>query len=153
MVLLTAARTTFQRFVSSESAGGFALMAAAVVALLIANSPLGAGYLSLLHLPLGALRLEGWINDGLMAVFFLLAGLEIKREMVGGALMPAQLGLGPAGQHVIDFELGAAIGLGALPFLTALVARGDVDQRFGPAKSHLWIFGAHRVDGGQPSAH
>jgi NhaA family Na+:H+ antiporter len=86
MVLLSVARSTFHRFVSSESAGGFALMAAAAVAMLIANSPLGAGYLALLHLPLGALRLEGWINDGLMAIFFLLVGLEIKREMVGGAL-------------------------------------------------------------------
>ena len=86
MVLLSAARTTFQRFVSSESAGGFALMAAAAVAMLIANSPFAASYAGLLHMPLGALRVEGWINDGLMAVFFLLVGLEIKREMVGGAL-------------------------------------------------------------------
>jgi len=95
MVLLSAARTTFQRFVSSESAGGFALMAAAAVAMLIANSPLGAGYLALLHTPLGALRVEGWINDGLMAVFFLLVGLEIKREMVGGALATWRARLAP----------------------------------------------------------
>jgi NhaA family Na+:H+ antiporter len=86
MVLISVARTTFHRFISSESAGGFALMAAAVVAMVIANSPLAGAYLSVLHLPVGALRVEGWINDGLMAVFFLLVGLEIKREMVGGAL-------------------------------------------------------------------
>lgn len=95
MVLLSAARTTFQRFVSSESAGGFALMAAAVVAVAIANSPLGASYLALLQMPLGALRVEGWINDGLMALFFLLVGLEIKREMVAGALASWRARLAP----------------------------------------------------------
>ena len=61
-------------------------MAAAVVALIIANSPLGPGYAAMLHAYVGPLSLEHWINDGLMAVFFLLVGLEIKREVVDGQL-------------------------------------------------------------------
>ncbi|KAK0359167.1 hypothetical protein LTR94_032383, partial [Friedmanniomyces endolithicus] len=61
-------------------------MAAAAAALIIANSPLGTGYEALLHVYLGPLSLGHWINDALMAVFFLLVGLEIKREMLDGQL-------------------------------------------------------------------
>jgi NhaA family Na+:H+ antiporter len=73
-------------FLRSESAGGVLLMIAAAAALLTANSPLGAAYFHALHAYLGPLSVEHWINDGLMAVFFLLVGLEIKREVVGGEL-------------------------------------------------------------------
>lgn len=61
-------------------------MAAAAAALIIANSPLGPGYEALLHAYVGPLSLAHWINDALMAVFFLLVGLEIKREMLDGQL-------------------------------------------------------------------
>ena len=61
-------------------------MGAAAAALIIANSPLGPGYEALLHLHIGPLSLGHWINDALMAVFFLLVGLEIKREMLDGQL-------------------------------------------------------------------
>ena len=61
-------------------------MAAAAVALAVANSPLGSGYAALLRFHLGPLSIEHWINDGLMSVFFLLVGLEIKREMLDGQL-------------------------------------------------------------------
>jgi NhaA family Na+:H+ antiporter len=88
-------RPTFHQFVESESAGGFCLMAVMVLALLIANSPLAQPYYNLLHTPLGALRVETWINDGLMAVFFLMVGLEIKREMAGGALSTWRARLAP----------------------------------------------------------
>ncbi len=82
---------TFQQ---TESTGGLVMLAAAVVALLLANSPWGALYDALLKLPfevrLGELRLGKpilqWINDGFMAVFFLLVGLEIKREILDGEL-------------------------------------------------------------------
>lgn len=73
-------------FLRSESAGGVLLMIAAAAALLTANSPLGEGYFRALHAYLGPLSVEHWINDGLMAVFFLLVGLEIKREVVDGEL-------------------------------------------------------------------
>jgi Na+:H+ antiporter, NhaA family len=92
----TANRLTgpFQRFTASEAAGGIVLMCCAVIALAIANSPWNDAYLSLLHHPLPAgwksfaveLSLHEWINDGLMSLFFLLVGLEIKREMLIGEL-------------------------------------------------------------------
>ena len=73
-------------FVASEAAGGIVLMLASAAALVVANSPLAPGYFEALHLRAGPLDLHGWINDALMAVFFLLVGLEIKAEFVGGRL-------------------------------------------------------------------
>lgn len=61
-------------------------MASALAALLIANSPWASAYFSALHINLAGLSIAHWINDGLMAVFFLLVGLEIKREMLAGQL-------------------------------------------------------------------
>jgi len=79
-------RSILREFLSDGAAGGMLLMAAAVLALIVANSPLAAGYFQLLHTPLGGLDLLHWINDGLMAVFFLFVGLEIKREFLDGQL-------------------------------------------------------------------
>jgi len=73
-------------FIASEAAGGVVLMAASALALVVANSPLASGYAALLHVELGPLSLHGWVNDALMAVFFLLVGLEIKAEVVEGQL-------------------------------------------------------------------
>ncbi|MEX5616613.1 Na+/H+ antiporter NhaA, partial [Pseudomonas syringae] len=73
-------------FLASESAGGIVLMAAALAALIVANSPLSAGYFSILHSVWLGLSVELWINDGLMAIFFLMVGLEIKREVLAGGL-------------------------------------------------------------------
>jgi hypothetical protein len=78
--------SAIRRFLEAQSSAGLVLMAAAVVALVIANSPFGLGYSSILHAYLGPLSVEHWINDGLMALFFLLVGLEIKREVVDGQL-------------------------------------------------------------------
>jgi NhaA family Na+:H+ antiporter len=61
-------------------------MASAALALIVANTPLADAYFALLKRPLGPLSLLHWINDGLMAVFFLLVGLEIKRELLDGRL-------------------------------------------------------------------
>lgn len=81
-------------FLRLESAGGLVLMATAALALLIANTPLERYYAALLEVPL-VVKLGGfgvgkplllWINDGLMAVFFLLVGLELKREVLQGHL-------------------------------------------------------------------
>ncbi|XRD77553.1 Na+/H+ antiporter NhaA [Dyella marensis] len=73
-------------FVSGSASGGFALMGAAACALAIANSPWRTEYEILLAKELGPLSILQWINDGLMAVFFLLVGLEIKREVIDGEL-------------------------------------------------------------------
>ncbi|QZP07689.1 Na+/H+ antiporter NhaA [Caenibius sp. WL] len=78
--------SAIRKFLEAQSSAGLVLMAAAIVALLIANSPLGPGYEAMLHGYIGPLSLAHWINDGLMAVFFLLVGLEIKREMLDGQL-------------------------------------------------------------------
>jgi Na+:H+ antiporter, NhaA family len=79
-------QSAFREFLASESAGGIVLMAAAALALIVANSPLAASYFSALSTYVGPLNVEHWINDGLMAVFFLLVGLEIKREFLDGQL-------------------------------------------------------------------
>ncbi|WHU01597.1 Na+/H+ antiporter NhaA [Sphingomonas sp. NIBR02145] len=73
-------------FIASEAAGGVVLMAASACALIVANSPLAADYFHVLHVELGPLSLHGWVNDALMAVFFLLVGLEIKAEITEGQL-------------------------------------------------------------------
>ncbi|RWN35346.1 MAG: Na+/H+ antiporter NhaA [Mesorhizobium sp.] len=78
--------SVFREFLDSEAAGGIFLMVAAALALIVANSPLAETYFSALHAYLGPLSVSHWVNDGLMAVFFLLVGLEIKREMLDGQL-------------------------------------------------------------------
>lgn len=78
-------KDTFKKFVASEQAGGIILLICTVFSLFMANSALGTGYLSIWEIKAG-MSLHHWINDGLMAVFFLLAGLEIKREMTFGEL-------------------------------------------------------------------
>jgi Na+:H+ antiporter, NhaA family len=86
--------SAMRAFLHSEAAGGIVLMAAAALAMIIANSPLAWTYFHALHLEigpvltpkLGVMTVHLWINDGLMAVFFLVVGLEIKREFVDGHL-------------------------------------------------------------------
>ncbi|MGB3042242.1 MAG: Na+/H+ antiporter NhaA [Xanthobacteraceae bacterium] len=79
-------RSLLREFLGGEASGGIVLMAAAALALIVANSPLLGAYEGALHAKLGPLSLEHWINDALMALFFLLVGLEIKREMIDGQL-------------------------------------------------------------------
>jgi NhaA family Na+:H+ antiporter len=93
-------RSTFTRFFQLEAASGLLLIAAAALALIINNSPLSSFYSSFLEVPvavqIGALQIAKpsllWINDGLMALFFLLIGLEVKRELLDGHLSkPSQV--------------------------------------------------------------
>jgi len=77
---------TFNKFFDSEKSSGMLLVACTVISLLIANSPIGADYLSLWRTPVGGLSVEDWINDALMAIFFLLIGLELERELYSGEL-------------------------------------------------------------------
>ena len=76
---------TFKRFVQSEQIGGILLIGCTVISLLISNTGHAEWYSSIWKIKLG-LTLEHWINDGLMAVFFLFVGLEIKREVTDGEL-------------------------------------------------------------------
>jgi NhaA family Na+:H+ antiporter len=80
------ARATLREFLDSEAAGGIVLMGVAAVALVVANSTLAPAYFGALKTHVLGLSILHWINDGLMAVFFLLVGLEIKRELVDGEL-------------------------------------------------------------------
>jgi len=82
-----AGMTRFIReFTALEAAGGIVLMAAAALALVIANSPLASTYFAAKATYVGPLTVDYWVNDGLMAVFFLLVGLEVKREFLVGEL-------------------------------------------------------------------
>lgn len=86
--------SALRAFLSSEAAGGIILMVAAALAMIVANSPLSALYQDWLYMAvspalsekLGPMTVHLWINDGLMAVFFLFVGLEIKRELTDGQL-------------------------------------------------------------------
>ena len=76
----------FLDFFRSEKASGFILIGCTLLSIGLANSAWGATYLHFWHTSLGGLTVEHWINDGLMAIFFLLVGLEIERELYIGEL-------------------------------------------------------------------
>ncbi|MCW6531173.1 MULTISPECIES: Na+/H+ antiporter NhaA [Sphingomonas] len=126
---MTAARrgptSALRDFLRGEAAGGFVLVAAAALALIVANLPATAAlYAHILHAEtgpvlapaLGPMTVHLWINDGLMALFFLFVGLEIKRELTDG-------GLARADQRQLPF-IAAVAGM-AVPALTYLLVVGD----------------------------
>jgi Na+:H+ antiporter, NhaA family len=120
---------TFVRFARSEQFGGVLLIGCTALSLVLANSPAGPAWLALWHVQLGPLSAEHWINDALMAVFFLLIGLELERELYVGelsnprqALLPAIAALGgmavPALIHVaLNVGTPTAAGFG-IPMAT-----------------------------------
>ncbi|MEH2922552.1 Na+/H+ antiporter NhaA [Samsonia erythrinae] len=79
-------QSTLRQFLDNEASGGIILMFVAALAIVTANSPLAETYFHVLHVYIGPLSIQHWINDALMAAFFLLVGLEIKREMLDGQL-------------------------------------------------------------------
>jgi Na+:H+ antiporter, NhaA family len=105
--------SVLREFLDSGAAGGLLLMAAAVLALFAANSSLAEAYFQLLHAPLGGMDVLHWINDGLMALFFLFVGLEIKREFLDGQLSTwanrALPGIAAAGGVIVPGLIYAAI--------------------------------------------
>lgn len=123
--------STLQRFLASETAGGILLMIAAAVALIIANSPLAEAYHHLIHASsgvtlsekLGPMSVHLWINDGLMAVFFLLVGLEIRRELVDGRLASWQQRRLPA--------VPALMGMAFPALIYLYLASGDAELAHG----------------------
>ena len=93
----------WQNFLTKESSPGILLFAAALLAMGVANSPLAPVYRAFLDLPIvlsvGTFVIDKplllWVNDGLMAVFFFLVGLELKRELVEGELSDPRQALLP----------------------------------------------------------
>ncbi|WP_019962243.1 Na+/H+ antiporter NhaA [Woodsholea maritima] len=123
---MTRALSRLQDFIRLESSAGIVLMVAAALALIISNSPLSGLYSSFLSLPLaisaGSFAIDKalilWINDGLMAVFFLLVGLEIKREILTGQL---------SNPKTLALPVLAAIGGMVVPVLIYLSFNIDSD--------------------------
>ena len=109
-------RSALREFLTSEAGGGLVLIAVAALALIVANSPLAPGYFAALEAKLGPLSLLHWINDALMAGFFLLVGLEIKRELLDGQLSswPRRLlpGLCAAGGMIVPALIYSAFQTG-----------------------------------------
>ncbi|WP_413989927.1 Na+/H+ antiporter NhaA [Labrys okinawensis] len=109
-------RSFLRSFLATEAAGGIILMAVAALALIVANSPLDEAYFHALHLSIGPLSLLHWINDGLMALFFLLVGLEIKREVLDGQLASwprrALPGIAALGGMVVPAAIFVAVNWG-----------------------------------------
>ncbi len=77
---------TYAAFFHSEKSAGVLLVACTLISLLVANSALGPAYAAFWLVNIGGLSLEHWINDALMAVFFLFVGLELERELYSGEL-------------------------------------------------------------------
>lgn len=107
----------FRAFLESSAAGGIILMVAAALALIAANSPLATAYASTLHVHLGPLPVLEWINDALMALFFLLVGLEIKKEALTGQLATwsqrALPGIAALGGMIVPALIFLALNAGA----------------------------------------
>ena len=117
-------------FISKEALSGVLLFIATVAAVIVANSSWGQAYYDLWHMPLGmtlgdktiSMSLTYWIDDGLMALFFLMVGLEIKREMVIGELSSVAKA---------SFPIVAAIGGIVIPALIYVALNTDNPLGFG----------------------
>lgn len=115
--ILSKATNTFEEFIKGQRFGGFLLVICTIVALVWANSPYAHTYFGLNHSKLGLFinsfhfgkSLQHWINDGLMAVFFLLVGLEIKREILSGELSQLSKALLPIFAAIGGMVLPAVI--------------------------------------------
>jgi Na+:H+ antiporter, NhaA family len=103
---------TFAEFFKSEKSAASMLLVCTLISLFVANSSFGPAYLSFWQMPVLGLSLEHWVNDALMAIFFLLIGLELERELYVGelsdwrnALLPIFAAIGgivvPAGIHFL----------------------------------------------------
>ncbi|WP_374569727.1 Na+/H+ antiporter NhaA [Phenylobacterium sp.] len=116
---LSAAR----EFLQSEAAGGVVLMVAAALGLVAANSAWAEDYFHALHIEIGPFSLLHWINDGLMSIFFLLVGVEIKREMLDGQLATWPRRILPG--------LAAMGGMAAPALIYLTVTQGDAEAMRG----------------------
>jgi NhaA family Na+:H+ antiporter len=117
-----------QRFLELESAGGIVMLAATAVALFAANSFLVDEYSALIHYPIGAWGLSHWVSEVLMVFFFLVVGLELKREMVEGFLSK---------RDQIALPAFAALGGMVVPALIYVALNHDI-----PTNLHGWAIPA-----------
>lgn len=99
----------FNDFLESKKSGGIILILCTIISLLLANSALSESYLHFWHLRIGGLSVEHWINDALMAIFFLLIGLELERELYNGELSNFKNALLPIVAAVGGIAVPAAI--------------------------------------------
>ncbi|MDN4057224.1 Na+/H+ antiporter NhaA [Massilia sp. YIM B02769] len=113
---------TFKEFMRSGKAGGILLILCTLVSLLLANSALGPAYLGFWHGYVAGLSIEHWVNDALMAIFFLLIGLELKRELYNGELSDLRNAMLPI--------LGAVGGI-AVPALIHFLFNGGTPTQAG----------------------
>jgi len=122
--------TPFEEFIHQQTTSGLLLMAMAVLALILANGPLASAYAHFMHTPIGInagswsleMSLHHFINDGLMALFFFIVGLELKREILVGELADLRNAVLP---------IGAAIGGMLVPALIYLAINPDGDASRG----------------------
>jgi Na+:H+ antiporter, NhaA family len=128
--IVTAPAAEFARFLRTETVGGIVLLAATAAALIWANSPVGGAYRELRKLTVGFagahlnLTVGQWATEGLLAVFFFVAGLELKRELAVGEL---------AGARRAVLPVAAAVGGMVVPAVLALVVGGDA-----PGMERAW---------------
>ncbi|MBI1408308.1 MAG: Na+/H+ antiporter NhaA [Caulobacter sp.] len=123
--------TAVVHFLKTEAGGGVLLALAAVAALIVANSPLADGYFALLkhHLPVDLgiwsadFTVKNWVKDGLMAIFFYVIGLELKRELTIGELSDPK---------VVTLPVAAAIGGALMPVALYMLLAGGTDPRGWP---------------------
>ncbi len=107
----------FARFLRTETVGGMILLAATAVAVILANSPARGLYQAVRDFHIWHLTVGDWAKDGLLAVFFFVAGLELKRELVVGELSRFKAAVLPvvaaAGGMVVPIGVTLAVGWGA----------------------------------------
>lgn len=113
---------TFTRFVESERAGAILLALCTAASLILANSPFGSGWLGFWHAGLAGMSVGHWVNDGLMAIFFLMIGLELERALYVGELSSLRHALLP---------MFAAIGGMAAPALIHYAFNGGLPTQPG----------------------
>lgn len=113
---------TFKEFAASGKAGGVILILCTIASLLVANSAWGPSYLGFWQIVLGGLSVELWVNDLLMAIFFLLIGLELQRELRNGELSDLRNAMLP---------IIAAFGGIAVPALTHFLLNGGTPTQPG----------------------
>lgn len=113
---------SFNSFFNNEKSGSILLIICTIASLLIANSAFGENYLHFWHSYIGGLSIEHWVNDGLMAIFFFLIGLELKRELYVGELSNFKNALLP---------IVAAIGGMAFPALVHFIFNSGTPTQSG----------------------